>query len=664
MPDSLSPARLSSAVVRPHPLVRILALLAVALLLAAVSHGEARAATTLELDLPDPLTSSAQPVQLRVEGDFDEVWPGARMRVEVRGPGRVDDGELPIVGTREEDLGDLVGRLGRDLALGSELFGPPGAYRVSVTVAAPEGREARGGAWIGRVHDLPLPIDLATVWPVALGPQRSPQGVFVSQSVQDAVVPDASSAGSLYAFFRAADRFPEWRFTLAVEPLLLTQIQAMADGFRELAPDGAEVDGDEATAALAAQALETFRRVAGLGAVQVVPMPYASPHLPLIAAEGWSDGVEQMRLGKAQLVQDLALADDPDGAYPPGLELTTEGVAALTGASVDFTLAPPGLMEALAEAPEDGERPVRVRDAENNRLTLIPLNPGLLASLDGSWQEGRFFAALAAELAAGNSGPFVVAPADDYQFAPGPFLESVGRTLAANRWIRARTLGEVLRASPPATRPIFLGRYGTAVDGYVAESYAGRLREARAIAQDFFSATDSDRAPRDELRLLLYQAESRYWFSEGTDPSVANRGLALLQAVDDAVQQEYDKVDVVGDKSVIIMGDEGEVPVAVVNRTGYPMRLTVKVAGRGLTIKGESTQQIELGPQENIIRLPVKVSGSSGSLDVELLAGTSRVEAETVSVRAVSVSAVLPWLVGTAALVAAALILLLRPNRS
>lgn len=643
-----SPPFFSVSLGGPRPWLWLV-VFAAALVLGLTGPPPALGQPELEVRVSEYLTEVGQGLDLHVKGTVGGPWQGARARVELTGPARPSAGVdgRPVAGSLDVDLGDLSAGFDQSVSIPAELLPAPGAYRLTVTVTAAGDKSMTAAAWLGRVSPAPPSSELAAVWPLALGIQRDPEGVFVSRAIQDSVLPDARAAGSLYAFFSLVDRHPEWHLTLAVEPLLLTQMRDLADGFRERV-DGQDQDvaGNDRTAGLAEQALVTFRQVAALDSVQVIPAPYATPHLPVLAREGWPDGLAQMQLGKSELQKDLELIKVPDGAYPPGLEITTDSLGFLSGASIDFALAAPEVREDLAEVPEDQEGPVRVRDADGNRITLLFVNKELRAATGPPWDAGLFFAALASELAGGKRGPFIVSPAQDYLPAPGHFLEEVAQTLQRNPWLHTRTLTEVLASHPPSRRPIFLTRYGGYVEGFVGQAFAERLRGARALVQDLLSATDSDRAPRDRLLLLLYQAQSRYWFLGGSDPRVANLGLAYLEAAEALVKEEFDKVDVAGDKSVIILGDDGEVPVAIVNRTGYPLEVDVHVEGKGLSIGGEAARRVTLGPQENILSFPVGVKGASGSVHVRVVAGITQLEDEFISVRAVSVRALLPWGLG------------------
>jgi hypothetical protein len=533
---------------------------------------------------------------------------------------------------------------------------------LRLTADGGKSREVR--VWVGRVSALPPAIDLALVLPAAVGVRRDPAGVFVDDVVQTAAVPKASAPGSLYAYFDTAQRFPDFHFTLGVEPLLLEQLHAQEGGFT-LSAGGKEekVAKDSEAARNAAQAMVAFTSTAGRENVQIMPGPYALPDLTMIARDGWRDGLDQMLLGKKVVMTMLGLPDNPRGAYAPGLEMTTDSVGMFSSASMDYAVVAPDVARDLVETPTDLSQPVRARDRENGRLTLFFTDPQLRATLAAPWDANVFFATLAAELAADKKGPFVVAAADDYELPPADFLVALAEGVALSPWIHTRTLDELVAVQPPSSRPIFLSRYTGFSRGFVTQTYVDRLVATHAKVADFMGATTSDRAPLERLRLLLYTAESRYWMVRGADPAIANLGLSYLDAADAVVAGEFDKVDVAGDKSVIVMGEEGDVPVAVVNKTGYPLQVDVEVQGVGLRILGEARRRVTLGQQENILSFPVRVTGTSGTVVVKVLAGSTVVDQETIAVRAISIRSTLPWILGGVVLLGLAVGLVLWVRR-
>ena len=519
----------------------------------------ALAEPSIEVSLAAPLSAVGAPLEVNVNASLGGRWANASTVVEVRGPGSPMAGgaEWPVTARVESSQGDLEAGLSRlTITLEPTDLPEPGAYLMSVDLVAEGGKRVSASVWCGRISNLPEPVDVAVVLPLASGIRRDPTGVFVDDFVQSAVIPRADQEGSLYGLFGAIEQNPDWHLTLGVEPLFLAQIRDVADGYRARGAGDAvtEVRAGEGAAADAEQALAALRRVTALDSIQVMPAPYAMPALPILAREGWTDGFEQMQLGKMELQSTLQMPTTPDGAYAPGLDVTTDSLGAFSGASIDYVVVRHDVTRDLAEAPAADRRPVRVRNQDNDRLTLMFADEELRAAMAPPWDFGRFAAALAADLAEGGTGLLVAAPADDYAMPPAGYLRELGSLLTSAPWIRTLTLDEALQATPPETRPIFLSRYGGFVEGYVGRQYVEGLQKAHAAVEALAGAADSERTPLDDLRRMLFEAESRYWFVPDVAPAVANLGLSYLEAIDQAVATEFDKVDVAGDRSVIIVG--------------------------------------------------------------------------------------------------------------
>jgi len=158
-------------------------------------------------------------------------------------------------------------------------------------------------------------------------------------------------------------------------------------------------------------------------------------------------------------------------------------------------------------------------------------------------------------------------------------------------------------------------------------------------------------------------AESRYWFVRGVDPRIANLGISYVKAATDLVAGEFDKVDVVGDKSVVVVGRQGDVPVAVVNRTGYPLKVQLVVSGEGAEFSKGTMMAVTLQPQENVFSFPARFSRGSPLLTVRVMAGTTVVDEATIRVRSISAGSVVPWVAGIVLVLAAAFALLRRLRR-
>ena len=67
---------------------------------------------------------------------------------------------------------------------------------------------------------------------------------------------------------------------------------------------------------------------------------------------------------------------------------------------------------------------------------------------------------------------------------------------------------------------------------------------------------------------------------------------------------------------------------------------------------GDATRTVSLGPQENIIPVPLEVTGSTGRLHVEVFLGQTRVDQDNIEVRGFSLLSILPWILISVAVLA------------
>lgn len=545
----------------------------------------------------------------------------------VWGPGKTTDGPdlWPKAGSWEYIVDQKeAGTVSLTVELPLEIGDEPGAYRVEVETETAEG-PVTAGTWLGVVGEDQRQIDLAVVWVLALGPRRDAEGVFTDDAVQASVAPDAAPAGGLYGVLGLANDFPAWRMTVAVEPLYLTQLADIADGYRSVGEAGriVEIPSTDDTSMSAARSLEALRSVAALEPVQFLPAPYATPHLALLANEGWDDGVDQMRLGKSEF-QRLLEAEAPEAAYVPGLDLATNVIRDFSQASMTYVPVLSHVLKDLAEEPESYLSPVRVIDDANNRLTLCPIDSQLRAALAEPWEAARFFAALASKLASGRQGPFVASPVDEYRIPPAQFLKELGNGLSENDFIRTVTLAEVVKDHPAGTRPLFLSRYGGYVEGVTGRALIEELKGARAQVEDYALAVEGAGSTSDALsraRLLLYEAQSMYFFRPGVDPAEVNRAIAFCKSGSALAASELAKVSVEGEAAVE-RGDGGaSIVVQVVNGTSHSLEVAAVTTGDGVILVDEEALRVLLDPGRSSVKVPVLLSGGGGTVRVQILSG-------------------------------------------
>ncbi len=696
---------------RPLPCVAVLgvamAIMAMLTILLAVmlpAPALAAAALTVEAGPGLSLVGEAVTLTIEVAGAYPAV--DAELVVRIGGPAEPSqvgqtDPQLPEAANISANIGpSLPPQPGWTTGVGAESWTAstilpgdalalPGGYLVTVELRSGGVIGALGSTWLGKVALLEEPLDVAFVLPVALGVHRDPTGAFFDQVLEQAVAPTSDTPGAnpdatsdlipggtasevssdasndLRAVAGLAGRFPDWRFTLAIEPILLTQLRDMADGYVRLDSSGApeQVSADDQRAKNAAEVLAAFTDTASRETVEMAAGPWAGAALGALAAEGWRDGFDQIQLGKQELQQTLGLESTPLGAYSPDLDMTTESLAYYGRASVDHVVVDEQLAADLTEPVAEGSVAARVRDAHNDRVTLVFASSRLRSLMVSPWDPGVFYAGLAAELAAVPRDAIVISLGGDFAVPPGSYLEAVGESLTGAWWIDTHTLTSLLREHIPDTRPILLTRSSTGAQGYIEGVLLGSLRAAHAAVADLAAAADPVEGPVENAHRLLYTAESRWWWHPQTSPQTASIGLSYAEQALVTAEGELGNVKFAGASPTRIIGHEGTVTLAVDNGADYPLEVEVLLGGEGVTFPDGGSFMVELQPGGNDLPLEVVTNESPYRLDIRLMAGSSILDEGSHSLSPITLTTVLPWAVLAVAVVAASVFAVLRLRR-
>ncbi len=674
---------------RPLPSVEAavvgLAVIVVAFILVlTLSTAPAQASGAHSVEVRPGLSLLGETVTLRIEGTGAE--PEADTEVAVRFGGPADPSQvgqtdplLPEAAAMSTTVGASLlrgsattgtgsGTWSMDVNVPGNLLDLPGGYLVTVELRSGGLVGSTGQAWFGKVAPRARPLDVAFVLPVALGVHRDPSGVFFDRVLEQAVAPSSGGPADLRAVTELSGRFPDWRFTLAFEPILLTQLRDMADGYVRLGDSGTaeEVSAEDPSAKNAVEVLAAFRDLAGRETIETAAGPYAGAALGALAAEGWWDGFDQIQLGKQELQQTLGLEAAPIGACSPDLDMTTESLAYYGRASIDHVVVDGQLAADLTEPVDDGTVAARVRDANNDRVTLVFANSRLHTLMGPPWDPAVFYAGFAAEVAAVPGEAMVILPGGDFVVPPGAYLEAIGESLTGAAWLEMHTLTSLLRVHAPDTRPVLLARSAGGPQGYIEGALLSSLRAAHAAVVDLATAADPTEGPVESAHRLLYVAESRWWWHPQTSPQVASVGLLYAEEALVTAQTELDKVSFSGASPARILGRRGTVTLTVDNGADYPLEVQVQLTGDGLSLPDGSSLAVELEPGRNEMPVEVDATESPYRLDIRLMVGASVLDEGSHSVRPITVMTFVPWAVVAAVVVAAVVfaILWIRRRRS
>jgi len=545
----------------------------------------------------------------------------------------------------------------------------PGGYRVVVAVRSDGVLVATGGTWMGRIAARTSPLDLAFVWRAVLGIHRDSTGRFVDDVVAEACAAEPAGAGTLLALSGLSSRFPEWRFSLGLEPVLLTQLRDMADGYARAdgSEAGVQVGAGDPAAQNAKAVLSRLAALAESNTVELAVGSYADADPGLLASLDKRDGFEQIQLGKQELAQTLGLGLPPAGAFSPGLDLTSGSLGAYGQASIDHVMVDAAVDSDLNEPIAQGTVAVRAHDDANDRVTLVLADSDIRGLMTAPWDPAVLFAGIATVLASGDRDALVLTPDPEFAVPPQSYLDAIGEELKKDPWIVTQTMSDLLRQHPPGTRPVLLTREAAPPAGYISQTIFSAIQSAQASVDDLAAGADPASLVLETARRSLFMAESRWWYRSGVTPDEASAGLAYAVQAQAISQGVLSKIALTGAKEALILGHDGDVTLTAKNGSDTAMSVELHLAGDGLRFPQGNVVTVTLEPGGNDITVPVVGTSSSRKLAARLLVGKTALGEQSASLRFITVVDVLPW-AGLAVLVilviVAAALLVRRRRRS
>jgi hypothetical protein len=657
-------------------LSRALAGLSLTIVAAAVClflvQGSAFAAGTLTLTSQEgvSLVSASEALTVRgPAGTLGSASAAAQIIVHLSGPAdvaQVSESQpvLSSAGTVTHVL-DPVADLTSDGSLNARIVVPftilqaPGAYLAEVQLVVDGTVQAVGAVWLGKVAVPQNNIDVACIWPLTLGIHRNADGIFFDGVLEAAVAGGSGGTGGtdgIAGLTALGKKFPNWKFSVAVEPVVLSQLRDMSDGYSRLDDSGAvqQVGADAEPAKNAAAALSSLKDLFATETRDVLVTPYAGPSMGALANKGWRDGLEQVQLGKQVTQQILSLSGTLSGVYASDLDMTTDSLASYGQASIDHVVVSSSVAADLTETLPAGAVTARARDKNNQRVTLVFADEQAQTLMNSpSWEIDHFYAGLAAELASGPRDALVITPPPGSVVPPAEYLQAVGEVLQRFSWIKTLTIADLVRAHSPGTRPVLLDRASTASPGYIAQGMQASVAAAHQAVQDIADAAGSGRQLVENAQASLYAAESAWWSQPDTSPKVASVGLLYAERARILADAELAKITTSGFRSTGVTGRNGTVRLFVENAATYPAKIEIRLEPEGLTLPGGNSLQVEAKPGRT--EIPIRVTKTKGAarLRVTLVAGTHTLGATSHSVRFVTLVTFLPWAVGAVVVIAA-----------
>ena len=241
-----------------------------------------------------------------------------------------------------------------------------------------------------------VPLQMAWTFVLSEPMQVGPDGVFHPGPVEADIAP----GGRLERIAAALDRPKPPSVDLAVSPVLIAELETMADGYRIIRPGGAieTIRAGAAGAGDAADLLASLRRIAKSPTTEVTALPFGDANLPAIERSGLGN-LQTLLTRGADVVRDSLGTLPSQGVFrPPASALDAKSFAHLVDGGVETLLFDPGFIATPAPAPgEVTFSPASVgRVTVGGRYVLAVLPDPDLAGLTTSYPDDPVLAAHAA----------------------------------------------------------------------------------------------------------------------------------------------------------------------------------------------------------------------------------------------------------------------------
>lgn len=534
------------------------------------------------------------------------VFPAARSRSEYGQALEFDPEVIPVTSKTQQLAGRLAPGESRRFSVESKLrflepFGGNALHPVTIQLASdftPVAELRTMVVFIQEDPKVPLNVGLTFVLDAPL--RLRPDGTFDEGALEAEIAP----GGSVDRIVAALEDVPV-QATLVVGPLLLVQLERMADGYAVSQGGGVEeVGAADPPARRATDMLGRIQALARSPATEVVALPFAAPSIPAMVDAGLEEDLErQLERGRAEVQRILGVPPVETLFRPPGSALTAEAVEALADQGIESLL-----VDAQTLPPSEGFRLTppptgEVPSGDGDTLVAITPDPGVAGRADGP----RGNAALRAQWVLGElSAIYLERPSRDRgaalvfdgQDLPEPtflraLLRGIGATPSRVQWLRPVKASRLLAIEPRGPRELNPTRE-TFSGVFLSEMTTARERVGQ------FASMAGDRVPLvDRLRTLLLMSQHRGLVGSDLD------ALGYLRTVDRVVAAEFSKVEP-PPTAVTLTSQEGPIPVTIRSDLGYDARVVIRLRASPLQFLEGQTRQVVLSRPTQLYTFPVR----------------------------------------------------------
>ncbi len=479
-------------------------------------------------------------------------------------------------------------------------------------------------------------LKTVVVLPIERAPQRGPDGAFRADELgrfplESALEPGGQLRALVDTLAAATDPRSgrALHIGFAPSPLLIDEINDMADGYRKVEGDDVSVVARTSDDAVnAADFLSELRSALASSEVQLLLTPYSAPDLPSIA--GAPDAIDAQIEAATDTVSEVLEVRPTEWLFPPGARLDDDSLAHVSELGFDHTffsadsLVPPesptesGCPEEFLSftcpvsisTPAGGRVSGYTVDAELQDRLISLVRPG-----DTRLELQQLFAetAMIREEQPSNEDR-VVQLTISRSWQPQPReLRILLRGLARAPWLQTVTPEEGLERTPDRATDRRIVTRAQDLAGQPDSSYFDDIRSAEELVGHFGSIEPPDSLTRRLYRNLMV-AQSRAWWAD------LGAGRSYIVETEDEVRRELGKIGIFGgtELEIALTSERGEIPVIIFRNTEYPVRVNVVLESTRLDLARDVLPEDIEQAQERITFEVVARSSGEFPLDVRL----------------------------------------------
>lgn len=478
--------------------------------------------------------------------------------------------------------------------------------------------------------DTQMPV--ALVWNLHQPEHRMPNGVFVNDDMAALVENRPEKQGLLTQQLAALSENPTIKANLAISPILAEQLQAMGGGY--ILGKGRrrqQVTSNETGALDAKSWLDSLTKATAAGQVETLSSPYGQAPLPVLSALGWRiDSLGQLRAARTAGGKEQNSGGGAPGLYLPGLLIDEPSAKSAVRSGFKYAVADPG----RAAGRKRQNRPRRLLEFKSGgrSLTIFPGDTEIADWLRTVAPEkaGPELTALLAQrlIAGGAENPVIIAPNTGSSLLNGELVKQIYQMLSRTPWLKTVNLASSL------DRPredVKLNRLPVTLSA--DKAYLATLKSARRDLNDFASAVSAKNGLRRRLERLFYVSESIDYLLDSGD-GVPALGKAYADSIRQTIDSEFSKLELAPPAKITFSSRTGKIPIAIVNRAGYPVRARLLLSGKEFLFSDDKREKVTLMPKENLVSYNI-TAGFVGvsKLTASIYVGHRKIASRQIEVR-------------------------------